>query len=250
MRTEEQKTTGNSPVESYQLYHTDSYLQEMDATVIMIQEHWVVLDQTVFYAQSGGQPADHGVLAWSGGQARVTDVRRRSEAIWHQLEGPIPAEGTRVHGLLDWTRRYALMRAHTALHVLDGVIWRDYGAHVTSSAMEPGSSRQDFELERMSLDFASEVERCVNAEIEANREVRIRFLPRAEAFTIPDLIRTKINLLPEGIEVVRICEIVGLDLQADGGTHVARTGEVGPIRVVGHESKGRINKRLRLAIEG
>jgi misacylated tRNA(Ala) deacylase len=141
------------------------------------------------------------------------------------------------------------MRAHTALHVLDGVIWRDYGAHVTSSAMEPGSARQDFELERLSLDFASEVERCVNAEIEANREVRIRFLPRAEAFTIPDLIRTKINLLPEGIEVVRICEIVGLDLQADGGTHVARTGEVGPIRVVGHESKGRINKRLRLAIE-
>jgi misacylated tRNA(Ala) deacylase len=165
------------------------------------------------------------------------------------VEGPIPPEGTRVHGQLDWSRRYALMRAHTALHILCGVIWRDYEAYVTSSSMEPGKARQDFELERLTLDFVTEVERRVNAEIEANREVYIRFLPREGAFTIPDLIRTKVNLLPEGIEVVRVCEIVGLDLQADGGTHVARTGEVGPVRVVGHESKGRINKRLRLAIE-
>jgi misacylated tRNA(Ala) deacylase len=151
--------------------------------------------------------------------------------------------------LLDWERRYALMRTHTALHILCGVIWRDNGAHVTSSSMEPGSARQDFELERMTLDFATEVEQRVNVEVAANRQVRIRFLPRAEAFTIPDLIRTKVNLLPEGIEQVRVCEIVGLDLQADGGTHVALTGEVGTVQVVGHESKGRINKRLRLVIE-
>ena len=221
----------------------------MDATVLRVEGNRIVLDQTVFYAQSGGQPADHGTLSWPGAQARVTDVRRHGDAIWHQVEGPVPPEGTEVHGLLDWTRRYALMRTHTALHILCGIIWRDYGAKVTSSAMEPGSGRQDFELERMTLDFVTEVERRINAEVMANREVRIRFLSCAEAFAIPDLIRTRVNLLPEGIEQVRVCEIVGLDLQADGGTHVTRTGEVGPIRVVGHESKGRINKRIRLAIE-
>jgi misacylated tRNA(Ala) deacylase len=234
----------------YQRYHSDSYLREMEAVVVRVEGNRIALDQTVFYAQSGGQPADHGTLSWTGTEARVIDVRRQGETLWHQVEGPIPSKGTRVHGLLDWSRRYALMRAHTALHILCGVIWRDYEAHVTSSSMEPGKARQDFELERLTLDFVTEVERRVNAEIEANREVCICFLPRAEAFTLPDLIRTKVNLLPEGIEVVRVCEIVGLDLQADGGTHVARTGEVGPVRVVGHESKGRINKRLRLAIEG
>jgi misacylated tRNA(Ala) deacylase len=233
----------------YQLYHTNSYLREMDATVMHVEGNWVVLDQTVFYAQSGGQPADQGMFIWPSTHTHVIDVRRHDNEIWHQLEGPIPPEGTQVHGLLDWERRFALMRTHTALHILCGVIWRDYGAKVTSSAMEPGSARQDFELERMTLDFASEVERRINAEVAADREVRIRFLPHAEAFAIPDLIRTKVNLLPEGIEQVRVCEIVGLDLQADGGTHVAQTGEVGPIRVVGHESKGRINKRLRLVIE-
>src|SRR5579884_3138162 len=201
------------------LYHTDSYLQEMDATVTRVADDGrVVLDATVFYAQSGGQPADHGTLAWPDGQARVLDVRRSGAEVLHQLDGPAPPAGAPVHGALDWQRRYALMRAHTALHILCGVIWRDFGAHVTSSAMEPGKARQDFELERMTLDFATEIERRVNAEIEANREVRIRFLPRAEAFAIPDLIRTKINLLPEGVDPVRVCEIVGLDLQADGGT--------------------------------
>jgi misacylated tRNA(Ala) deacylase len=237
-------------MDSYQLYHMDSYLRGMEATVTLVDGTWVALDQTVFYAQSGGQPADHGTLLWADAQTRVSDVRRRGNVLWHHIEGPIPTEGTRVHGLLDWERRYALMRAHTALHILCGVIWRDYRAHVTSSAMGPGSARQDFELERLTMDVVTEIEQRINAEVQADREVHIRFLPRAKAFTIPDLIRTKANLLPEGIEVVRICEIAGLDLQADGGTHVARTGEVGSIRVVAHESKGRINKRLRLAIEG
>ncbi len=237
-------------MDSYQLYHADSYLREMEATVTLVDGAWVALDQTVFYAQSGGQPADHGTLVWADAQTQVSDVRRKGNVLWHHVEGPIPPEGTRVHGLFDWELRYALMRAHTTLHILCGVIWRDYGAHVTSSAMEPGSARQDFELERLTMDFVTEIEQRINAEVEADREVHIRFLPRAQAFSIPDLIRTRVNLLPEGIEVVRICELVGLDLQADGGTHVARTGEVGSIRVGGHESKGRINKRLRLAIEG
>ncbi|GHO45943.1 alanyl-tRNA editing protein [Ktedonospora formicarum] len=233
----------------YELYHRDSYLREMDAKVTHVEEDWVVLDKTVFYAQSGGQPSDHGMLSWSNSQARVIDVRRREQKVWHKLEGPIPQKGEYVHGQLEWERRYALMRAHTALHILCGVIWRDYRAHVTSSSMSPGFARQDFELERLTLDFVDEVERRVNTEIDANREILLHFLPRDRAFAIPDLIRTKINLLPEGIEQVRIAEIVGLDVQADGGTHVVRTGEVGRIQVIGHESKGRINKRLRLAIE-
>ena len=231
------------------LYQTDSYLRETDATATRVEGKQVALDRTIFYAQGGGQPADHGTLQWDGGSARVIDVRKVGQDILHTLDGPPPSAGTAVHAALDWERRYALMRAHTATHVLDGVIWRDYGALVTGSAMEPGSARQDFELEHMSADFATEVERRTNAELGADREVRVRILPRADALIIPDLIRTKINLLPIGIEQIRVVEIVGLDLQADGGTHVARTSEVGTIRVVGHESKGRINKRLRLAIE-
>lgn len=237
----------------YQPYHRDSYQREIDAVVTRVEGNRVALDQTVFYAQGGGQPADHGTLTWEGGEARVVDVRKShsegEDIVWHQLEGDIPAVGAQVHGTLDWERRYALMRAHTATHILCGVIWRDFGAKVTSSAMEPGKAHQDFELERLTGDFVAEVERRINGEVVADRKVRIRFLPRAEAFAIPDLIRTRINLLPEGVDPVRVCEIVGLDLQADGGAHVARTGEVGPIRVVDYHSKGRINKRVRIALE-
>jgi misacylated tRNA(Ala) deacylase len=238
----------------YELFHQDSYLREMDATVMRVEGNRIVLDQTVFYAQGGGQPADHGTLVWEGGEARVVDVRKvrgeaGGDAVWHQLDGDAPEVDTPIHGTLDWERRYALMRTHTATHILCGVIWRDFGAKVTSSSIEPGKAHQDFELERLTGDFVAEVERRINEEMAADREVRIRFLPRAEAFAIPDLIRTKINLLPEGVDPVRVCEIVGLDLQADGGTHVARTREVGPIRVVDYHSKGRINKRLRLALD-
>ncbi|HZS88744.1 MAG TPA: alanyl-tRNA editing protein [Chloroflexota bacterium] len=230
------------------IYHADSYAREVDALVTAIDGTRVALDQTVFYAQGGGQPADHGLLSWADGEARVRDVRRTGDEVWHDLDGPLPAVGSAVHGAIDWERRYALMRAHTALHILCGVIWRDYGARVTGGSMEPGSARMDFELESMSANFAAEVEERINAEVAADREIRVRQLPRDEAFAIPDLIRTRINLLPPEIQVVRVVEIVGLDLQADGGTHVARTGEVGRISVTGHESKGRINKRLRLAL--
>lgn len=231
------------------LYHTDSYLREIDAAVTRVDGNRVMLDQTAFYAQGGGQPADHGRLHWAGGTAQVIDVRQEAGEIWHILDGAPPAEGTQVHGVLDWQRRYALMRSHTALHILCGVIWRDWQALVTGGSMDVGTARMDFELEHMSGDFAAEVEERINAEVVADREVRVRILPRDEAMVIPDLIRTKINLLPPGISEVRTVEIVGLDLQADGGTHVAHTAEVGRMRITGHESKGRINKRLRLAIE-
>jgi len=231
------------------LYLTDSYLREFEATIMEVEGNKVVLDRTAFYPQGGGQPSDVGTLLDDEGQIyRVLKINKKGK-VFHKLDREPPPAGTRVYGKIDWEHRYRLMRTHTALHILCGVIFRDYGASVTGGNMEPLRARMDFELEHMSADFAQEVEEKINQEVEAARPVKISVLPREEAFQIPDLIRTKINLLPEGIKEVRVVEIEGLDMQADGGTHVANTKEVGYIRVVGHESKGRINKRLRIALE-
>jgi misacylated tRNA(Ala) deacylase len=232
------------------LHLKDSYLREFTATVVDTTEDGVVLDKTAFYPEGGGQPSDVGTLADDEGhQYVVKKVQRVKGQLVHKIDGELPAVGAVVKGSLDWDLRHKLMRTHTALHILCGVIWRDYGALVTGGNMEPLKARMDFELESMSAAFSEEVEAKINAEVAAARPVRIDILPRQEAFQIPDLIRTKINLLPEGIKEVRVVEIEGLDLQADGGTHVANTKEVGHIRVTGHESKGRINKRLRIEIE-
>ena len=240
-----------------QLCYADAYARRVDARVAAVDEAGeaplVVLDQTVFYPGGGGQPADRGLLlrAADGRSWTVRAARKAGGDIVHELEpteGGPPEPGDVVTVDLDWARRFALMRTHTALHALCGVVWRDYGALVTGGNMEPGSGRMDFEFERMSGDLVDEIEATVNAELAARRDVRVNVLPRDEAFAIPDLIRTKINLLPEGIQEIRTIEIVGLDLQADGGTHVANTSEVGGIRVTGYESKGRINKRIRLAL--
>ncbi len=231
------------------LYHTDANLREFDATVLGVDGERVALDQTTLYARSGGQPSDFGVLRLGDAEYKVVESKKQGEDVWHQLDRAGLNAGDAVHGVVDWERRYKLMRTHTALHMLCGVIFRDYGASVTGGDMEPLAARMDFEFDRMSAEFAHEVEARINAEVAAAREVRVKILPREEAFQIPDLIRTKINLLPAGIEQVRVVEIVGLDLQADGGTHVGNTREVGTIRVVGHESKGKINKRLRIVVE-
>jgi misacylated tRNA(Ala) deacylase len=227
---------------------TDSYQRATEATLVEVRPEGVVLDRTVFYSRSGGQPGDTGWLRWDGGEARVSDTFRQGGVPVHALEGEAPTVGTRVQAEIDWDRRYLLMRTHTALHALCGVVWRDFGALVTGGNMEPGAGRMDFEFERLGGELVGEIEEKVNRELVAGRDVRVAVLPRAEAFAIPDLIRTKINLLPEGIAEVRTIEIVGLDLQADGGTHVANTGEVGTIRVTGYESKGRINKRIRIQL--
>lgn len=232
------------------LYLTNSYLREFAATVAEAEADGVVLDQTAFYPQGGGQQSDKGLLLDDKGHEYVVrKVRRIKGRVVHAIDGQLPQAGANVKGVVDWDHRYKLMRTHTALHILCGVIWRDYGASVTGGNMEPLKARMDFELESMSSAFSEEVETKINAEVAAARPVRIDILPREEAFQIPDLIRTKINLLPESIQEVRVVEIEGLDLQADGGTHVANTKEVGRIRVTGHESKGRINKRLRIEIE-
>lgn len=232
------------------LYQTDSYLREFDATVTSVTDAGVVLDRTAFYPGGGGQPADQGWLKQGDLQWRVTGLKRQDGQLVHLLEGTEwPEPGSQVRGELDWDRRYRLMRTHTAMHILCGVIWRDYGAQVTGGNMEPGRGRMDFEFERMQKELVQEIEERINAEVAAGRDVGVRILPREEAFQIPDLIRTKINLLPEGITAVRTVEIEGLDLQADGGTHVANTREVGRIEVVGYKSKGKINKRIEVAIE-
>ena len=239
-----------------QLCYTDAYARSAAATVRHVETGEttvVVLDRTVFYPGGGGQPSDRGLLlrAADGRSWTVRAARKVDGEIVHELEpadGEPPAVGDALEVDLDWARRLALMRTHTALHALCGVVWNDHGALVTGGNMEPGSGRMDFEFESMSGDLVDAIEARVNEELARERDVRVNVLPRDEAFAIPDLIRTKVNLLPPGIDEIRTIEIVGLDLQADGGTHVANTREVGGIRVTGYESKGRINKRIRIEL--
>ena len=242
-----------------QICYRDAYARAVEARVIEVSTAddgapLIVLDRTVFYPGGGGQPSDRGaVIRTADGRSwTVHAARKVGGEIAHELGAAdgheAPDRGDVVRVDLDWARRFALMRTHTALHALCGVVWRDYGASVTGGNMEPGSGRMDFEFERMSGDLVDEIEAKVNAELASGRDVRVNVLPRDEAFAIPDLIRTRVNLLPAGIDEIRTIEIVGLDLQADGGTHVANTREVGGIRVTGYESKGRINKRIRLEL--
>ena len=238
--------------------YRDAYARTAEARVLEVAgadgPPLVVLDTTPFYPGGGGQPSDRGLIlrAGDGRSWTVRAAKRLGGDIVHELEAPedgvLPAAGDRVRVDVEWARRYALMRTHTALHALCGVVWRDHGALVTGGNMEPGSGRMDFEFETMSGDLVGAIEAKVNDELRLARDVRVNLLPRDEAFAIPDLIRTKVNLLPPGIAEIRTIEIVGLDLQADGGTHVANTREVGGIRVTGYESKGRINKRIRLEL--
>jgi misacylated tRNA(Ala) deacylase len=234
------------------LYQTDSYLRQFPAkiTATNIEDKAVTLDQTAFYPGGGGQPCDFGTLSVGPQTYPVAKVKKQGDDVLHYLGGTdLPELDATVEGSIDWDRRFRLMRTHTALHVLCGVVFRDYGALVTGGDMEPLAGRMDFEFERMQAELVHEIEDSVNREIQKAYEIRVKILPREEAFQIPDLIRTKINLLPEGISQVRTVEIVGLDLQADGGTHVANTSEVGKIRVTDYKSKGAINKRIYIAVE-
>jgi misacylated tRNA(Ala) deacylase len=234
------------------LYQTDSYLREFAAQVVAADTagRRVALNRTAFYPGGGGQPCDSGVLGFLGGTVPVTQVKKEGDTVWHVLGdgAALPPDGQEITGSLAWDHRYALMRTHSALHILCGVVWRDFGAQVTGGNMEPGAGRMDFEFATMHGELVAEIEARCNQEVAAARDIRVKILPRAEAFLIPDLIRTKINLLPAGIPEVRTVEIVGLDLQADGGTHVANTREVGHIRVTDYKSKGAINKRIYIEL--
>jgi misacylated tRNA(Ala) deacylase len=232
------------------LYATDAYLRSFDATVQDITpEGSLVLDRTAFYPTGGGQPHDLGTLTFDGGAVRVVEVRKSGDAVAHRIEGQPPAVGSSVHGEIDWDRRYALMRHHTALHSMSGVIYQLFGATVTGGQMYPDRARMDFLLPDLSSERLQRIEARTNELLEEGHPVSIRFLPRDEAFLIPDLIRTRVNLLPEGIETIRVVNIEGIDQQADGGTHVANTREVGRVRIAGSENKGKGNKRLEIVLE-
>lgn len=234
------------------LCQQDSYIKEFDAKVIGVdaESHAVVLDRTAFYPGGGGQPCDFGSLNVNGTMYPVTKVKKQGADAIHFLGGDaeLPEVGAAAHGVIDWERRHQLMRTHTAMHVLCGVVFRDYGALVTGGNMDPLKGRMDFEFETMRGELVKEIEAAINIEAQKGYDVKVNVLPREEAFQIPDLIRTKINLLPEGINEIRTIEIVGLDLQADGGTHVKNTSEIGTLRVTDYKSKGKINKRIYIEV--
>ena len=228
------------------LYLDDAYLRRFTATVLDVRDGVVALDRTAFYPTGGGQPHDVGTLS---GQP-VTAVVHSADhdgTVWHSVAEP-PAVGSTVEGEIEWERRHQLMRTHTALHVLCGVIWNRWSVPVTGGNMEPLAARMDFEFDPLPDGFGPDVEELVNAELDASRPVQVSYLDRAEALADLDLIRTKVNLIPAAVPRIRVVDIVGLDKQADGGTHVRSTDEVGRIRVVKTESKGKGNKRIRLEI--
>ncbi|HZZ98107.1 MAG TPA: alanyl-tRNA editing protein [Jatrophihabitantaceae bacterium] len=235
---------------THRLEMDDASVREWDATVLASDaESGIVLDRSAFYPGGGGQPPDHGVLLWGGVRTRIVGTRRGDEQYLLPTEGdPLPPIGTAVRGALDDDRRTALMRTHSGLHVLTGVVFRDFGALVTGGNMEPLSARMDFDLTEVPPDFKERIAESVNSEIAQDRQIRVASLPREQAFAIPDIIRTATNLLPPDIEVVRIVDIVGLDTQADGGTHVASTAMIGRVEVTKLENKGRGFRRLRVQI--
>jgi misacylated tRNA(Ala) deacylase len=252
---------GNPPppgLAETELFAVDAYRTEFDATVTEVDRDGkrIALARTAFYPVGGGQPSDTGILQTSTGPLPVTGVRRERTAdgntlIWHTIgegEVELPDVGTEVQGTIDWPRRHQLMRTHTALHVLCGVIWADHSIPVTGGNMEPMKGRLDFPFPAMSSDLGTRVERRINEEIAKAREIVVDFLPRSVADSDPALIRTSANLIPLEIDPLRVIDIVGLDRQADGGTHVLSTAEVGAVRVVGTESKGKDNKRIRIEV--
>ncbi|MDP9073397.1 MAG: alanyl-tRNA editing protein [Actinomycetota bacterium] len=242
---------GRRPPAPDELFSVDAYVRQFDTSIVDVDRERlrVALARTAFYPGGGGQPYDNGTLEWDGGRGDVVRVSREAGRIWHWLAvDEMPNAGADAMGKLDWERRHLLMRTHTALHILCGVVWADFGVAVTGGNMEPGVGRLDFDLDAVSAELGRQLEQRVNDEIERARDILVAFFDRSEADADPALIRTKANLIPDHIDPLRVIDIVGLDRQADGGTHVATTAEVGRVEVVKTESKGRANKRVRLAV--
>lgn len=229
-------------------YLHDAYQTSIEATVVARRDDAVALDRTVFYPTGGGQPHDTGTLTVDGETMAITSVKKEGQVVWHHLDGTAPSEQATVTATLDWDRRHQLMRTHTAMHLLCGVIWNEYGRAVTGGNMEPLSGRMDFEFDPLPDGFAEHVTQAVQAEIDADRTIEVSFLDRSTAMADAELIRTKVNLIPEVVQTIRVVDIVGLDKQADGGTHVGSTSEVGKFEITKTESKGKGNKRVRIRL--
>jgi len=233
-----------------ELFLKDAYLERFEARVVGLNGREAILDRTAFYPGGGGQPADKGTLGIGPVRASVVDARREGGGIVHVLDVAIPDTVRELNGELDWERRYAHMRYHTALHALSGIIWKAFGAKVTGGQMRPDRARMDFSFPgEWTAEVVGEIERLTNEALEEERPVKVYELPREEALKNPDLIRTQVNLVPERVKTVRIVEIEGIDTQADGGTHVANTREVGELEITGHKSKGRQNKRVEFVLQ-
>jgi misacylated tRNA(Ala) deacylase len=232
------------------LYHENSFTFECSAIVVAVEGDEIALDATVFFPGGGGQMPDRGIITWDnrGQEGSVIALNKRDDVVWHTLDRLPPAVGTEVVCTIEWDFRYQMMRTHTALHILCGIIWKEFGVQVTGGQMYPDKARMDFAMENLNKERITYIEERVNDAIEADYPIRVYTLPREKAFAIPDLVRTRINLLPTGIEEVRIVEIVGLDLQADGGTHVNHTKEVRGIKITKTENKGKINKRIEIRL--
>lgn len=232
------------------LYHENSFTFECSARVVAVEGDEIALDATVFFPGGGGQMPDRGIITWDnrGQEGSVIALNKREDVVWHTLDRLPPPLGTEVVCTIDWDFRYQMMRTHTALHILCGIIWKEFGVQVTGGQMYPDKARMDFAMENLNKERIAYIEDKVNDAIEADYPIRIYTLPREKAFAIPDLVRTRINLLPADIEDVRIVEIVGLDLQADGGTHVKHTKEVRGIKITKTENKGKINKRIEIRL--
>jgi misacylated tRNA(Ala) deacylase len=234
-----------------QIYNIDAYKKEIKSTIIEIIEDYFVVDKTIFFPGGGGQPNDFGLIKSDKDSFEIIKVNWQNGKIAHFLSKSDLSKlrvGDEITCILDWERRYKLMRTHTSLHILCGVIWRDYQAAVTGGNMEPLKGRMDFEFPSLSAELTEEIETKINIEVKKDRQITVDLLPREEAFKIPDLIRTKVNLLPDSLKTIRTININGLDLQADGGTHLSSTSKVGYIKITGHESKGKINKRIRISV--
>ena len=234
-----------------QIYNIDAYKNEIKSTIVEILEDYFVVDKTIFFPGGGGQPNDFGLIKADKDSFEINRVNWQKGKIAHFLSESDLSKlrvGDEITCILDWERRYKLMRTHTSLHILCGVIWRDYQAAVTGGNMEPLKGRMDFEFPSLSAELTEEIETKINIEVQKDRKITVDFLPREEAFKIPDLIRTKVNLLPESLKTIRTININGLDLQADGGTHLSSTARVGFIKITGHESKGKMNKRIRISV--
>ena len=232
-------------------YHLDAYKRSIKTEITFLdpEKNGLQLQRTILFPGGGGQPIDEGWIIHGGIKSNILNIDKQSNQTWYIIEGDMPKLKEEVELVINWERRYQLMRTHTAMHILCGVIWRDYQAQVTGGNMEPLSGRMDFEFENMSRELVHEIEEKINKEVRNARDIDVRILPREEANQIPDLIRTKINLLPPNLKKIRTVEIRGLDLQADGGTHVHNTSEVGRIHIIDYQSKGRINKRLKIRLE-
>ncbi|MDD3223405.1 MAG: alanyl-tRNA editing protein [Clostridium sp.] len=233
------------------IYQKHSYIKEFECRVIGVDEaeNAIILDKTAFYIGGGGQPCDFGTLETPENKYIVKMIKKKGNEIYHYIDGELPKVNEMCIGKIDWEHRHKLMRTHTAMHILCGVVWRDYKAQVTGCDMDCLKGRMDFEFENFDKELVEEIEEKINKEVQCKRDIKVNILNREEAFKIPDLIRTKINLLPESIKKIRTVEIEGLDLQADGGTHVKNTSEVGKIKIVKFKSKGKINKRIYIEIE-